>query len=138
MELCGINPYACFNRYDCRDIALEYTEKDKGGSRVIDHYSQNTLVDPGDRDFTFGQSVLGRYFDDLGEEDLASHMGNKVNVMGQIIENRYRNRQFQLTHFTSNHTIDELNDLYGPRVTDRLREMCNVIQYPHTAKSRRK
>lgn len=140
MDLCDINPFAPFTRHDCQIIAGEFAGRKEGGQQVIDHYSLNTAVLGTDKDFTFGKDITGRFFDDLGQEDLANHFGNEKNVMAQVIENRYRQRNFHLTHFTSNHTIDELDKMqvYGYRVPDRLREMCNVIEFPPTAKSRRK
>lgn len=140
MDLCGINPFAPFTRHDCQVIAGEYANKKEGGQQVIDYYSNNTIVLGTDKDFTFGKDTSGRLFDDLGQEDLANHFGNEKNVMAQVIENRYRQRNFHLTHFTSNDTVDQLDEkgVYGFRVPDRLREMCNVIEFPPTAKSRRK
>ena len=135
MDLCDTNPHACYTRHDCQVIANEYTDKKEGGQLVIDYYSSNGS--PANTDNTFGHSATGRFFDDLGQEDIGNHFGNVRNVMAQIIEARYRMGTYQRTHFTSNHTLEELGPLYGPRVPDRLREMCNIIEYPSTAKSRR-
>jgi len=135
MELFDINLHTPFARHDCQVICGEYESRQEGGQAVIDHYSNNTLVSNPDN--TMGHEYLGRFFDDLGQEDTARYFGKDKNVMAAIIENRYRARQFHMTHFTSNHTLDQLDDLYGQRVSDRLREMCNVIEYPATAKSRR-
>ncbi|GAB3701260.1 hypothetical protein GCM10027592_29180 [Spirosoma flavus] len=135
MSICDTNPHVCFTQHDCQIIANEYTDKKEGGQSVIDYYITNMGV--ANTDYSFGQAVTGRFFDDLGQEDIGNHWGNVRNVMAQIIEGRYRMGAYNLTHFTSNHTIDELEALYGPRVPDRLREMCNLIEYPSTAKSRR-
>lgn len=135
MELCDINPHGSYSRHDCQVIAGEYEDKKTGGQRVIDLYSANT--ESSNPDSTFGHLYLGRFFDDLGQEDMSRHFGKDKNVMAAIIENRYRHGNYHLTHFTSNHTINDLDDLYGSRVPDRLREMCNLIEYPSTAKSRR-
>jgi hypothetical protein len=135
MDACDINPYACYVRNDCQLIAGEYEDKKEGGQAVIDYYSANAV--PVNTDATFGQQVQGRFYDDLGQESISRHFGKDKNVMGSIIENRYRMGAYQLTHFTSNLTLDQLGALYGPRVPDRLWEMCNVIEFPVTAKSRR-
>lgn len=135
MQLCSVNPLASYAQDDCQVITEAYAAK-TGGSSVIDHYSTNTAV--ANSDLTFGHTVLGRFFDDLGQESNARHFGNERNVMGDIIENRYRAGGYHLTHFTSNHTVDELAALYGPRPSDRIHEMCNIIEYPATAKSRRR
>lgn len=134
MQLCSTNPHVCYTQHDCQVVAEEYASKE-GGPAVIDLYSRNGSVS--NPDYTFGQEETGRFFDDLGQEDMAKHFGNERNVMAVIIENRYRAGLFKFTHITSNHTLDEIAALYGPRVQDRLKEMCNIIEYPPTAKSRR-
>lgn len=133
MQLCNKNPHVCYAQHDCKRIADEFT---KEGTSVIDHYVTNTAVTNTD-DF-FGQQVTGRFFDDLGTESTAKHFGNERNVMGDIIEGRHQNRNFHLTHLTSNHTLDDIHEMYGKRVADRIREMCNIIEFPAEAKSRRR
>ncbi len=134
MELCSVNPHASYTVHECQVIAEEFAAKD-GGKPVLDHYSGHGRVSK--TDYTFGQTITGRFFDDLGQEANARHFGNERNVMGEIIQNRYRLGNYFLTHFTSNHDMEQLGQFYGPRVEDRLREMCNIIQFAASAKSRR-
>lgn len=68
-------------------------------------------------------------FDDLGEENKeAVHFGNRMNVMQQILEERYN--RCCLTLATTNHSIDELGKMYGARVHSRIIEMFNVMILP--------
>ncbi|MCF0070254.1 hypothetical protein LZD49_07210 [Dyadobacter sp. CY261] len=133
MQLCAKNPHACYAQYDCKTIADQYAEH---GPEVIDKYIADFEIKNSDEHF--GQKVIGRLFDDLGTEATAKHFGNEKNVMGDIIEGRYQGGWHNLTHITSNHTLEEIHTMYGKRVSDRLREMCNIIEFPETAKSRRR
>jgi len=64
--------------------------------------------------------------DDLGAENSEkSYFGNKVNVIQEIIENRYNNGL--MIHFTSNLNMDLIQKTYGDRVYSRLYDACNVL-----------
>ena len=84
----------------------------------------------------FGPEELDRYsnrkiicFDDLGEEPKEStHYGARINVMQQILEERYSRACITLA--TSNHKPVELGKMYGQRVESRIQEMFNVISLP--------
>lgn len=68
-------------------------------------------------------------FQDLGTEPLeALYMGNRTNVMKQIIEYRGDHRE-TLTLFTSNLNINDpaLVTMYGERAVSRLNSMCNLL-----------
>lgn len=64
--------------------------------------------------------------DDLGEEpkEIMSY-GNSVTPVIDILEDRYKNRQ--LTLITTNLDKNALLNKYGARVTDRLKEMMQLI-----------
>ena len=69
-------------------------------------------------------------FQDLGTEPLESlFMGNRQNVMKQILEHR-GDLYNVITLISSNLPInhDALNDRYGDRVSSRLCEMCNYFE----------
>lgn len=69
-------------------------------------------------------------FDDLGAEQLETLCyGNRVVVMTEIIQRRYNRFQNQglKTYFTSNLLPEEIEQRYGNRVMDRLKEMCNIV-----------
>lgn len=68
--------------------------------------------------------------DDLGAEDSYKLWGNDMNVVGDIIVERYRRyQQFGLiTHATSNIMPEEWRQKYGDRVESRMNEMFNVVK----------
>lgn len=133
MQLFRVNPIGCYTQHDCIEIAQEYQEE---GPKVIGKYAENYKAP--DKRATFNQEWIGRFFDDLGAEGTAKNYGNEKNVMAEIIMQRYKIHPHNMTHFTSNHTIEGLQDAYGARVADRLREMCNIMMFPAAAKSRRR
>lgn len=66
---------------------------------------------------------------DLGSEpEETVYMGNRINVLRQILEQRGDHKD-KLTLITSNRPISskELLDKYGKRVISRLHEMCNFL-----------
>lgn len=100
----------------------------------------DTICDEYTTDGTFDRfkkiSVVG--FQDLGAEPLESmHMGNRMNVMRQILEHR-GDRSDQITLITSNLPMEHkmFIDKYGDRVASRMREMCNYFEL--TGQDRRK
>jgi DNA replication protein DnaC len=63
--------------------------------------------------------------DDLGTENQnVQYFGTKVNVIEEIIEERYRKQL--LTHFTSNFTKERIGDVYGDRVYSRIIGTTNI------------
>jgi hypothetical protein len=87
----------------------------------------------------YGQNNLGYLFDDLGQENTATKFfGTERNVMMEVLTQRYKNNLFTATHITTNLSADQVKDMYGVRVADRMKEMFNLISFPETAKSRRK
>jgi len=64
---------------------------------------------------------------DLGSEPSETlHMGNRRGIVGSIIEAR-GDLYSRLTIISSNIRFDRLEELYGPRVSSRLTQMCNII-----------
>lgn len=105
----------------------------KNGEDALREYSV-------DRDISlnvdkYGHNSLALCIDDLGTEVEGKHYGKDRNVLGDIILNRYD--AGLTTHITTNATADEIREVYGARVADRLRQMINIIQFPTDAKSRR-
>lgn len=81
-------------------------------------------------------SIIG--IQDLGAEPIESmYMGNRVNVVRQILEHR-GDRTDQITLITSNLPMNHkrLVDRYEDRVSSRLNEMCNYFEIK--GKDRRK
>ncbi len=127
------NQVRSYRILSCRDIESKFSTD---GDEIVKQCSYMQPVaknsDP------FGHQEIGFCFDDLGTEANAKHYGKEKNVMAEIILNRYDNQiDFRATHITTNLNAERIKSEYGPRVTDRMREMFNVIEFPETAKSRR-
>lgn len=80
-----------------------------------------------------GDEIIHKYsnyanlcIDDLGAENSdKSYYGNKINVIQEILENRYNNNL--LTHFTSNLDLSLIGEKYGDRVFSRIHDSINII-----------
>lgn len=85
----------------------------------------------------------GICFDDLGAEVMVGkNFGNEAAPLVSVVLARYELLKTgllngQQTHFTTNLTRAEVAK-YGPRFTDRIKEMCNVVSFPVDAPSRRR
>lgn len=97
-----------FSWASCRQIAIDYVDPVNGGLQSLKKY--------------FNGSAL---FDDFGAENLASHYGNRADVMGEIIQSRYERKA--LTFLTTNLSYEQIRDAYGERVSSRLAEMCSWL-----------
>jgi DNA replication protein DnaC len=118
----------------CRDVEANYSAY---GDDYLQTVSVNLPIavnsDP------FGHQEIGYCFDDLGTESDGKHYGKGKNVMADVVLNRYDNKlNYCSTHITTNLSAGEIKAQYGSRVTDRIREMFNIIKFPGDAKSRRK
>lgn len=128
------NQRRSFRIESCREVESKYATN---GDSYLHKLSYNMPVainaDP------FGHKEIGMCFDDLGTEANGKHFGKEKNVMAEVLLNRYDNDlPYCSTHVTTNLTADEIKEQYGTRVSDRIREMFNIIKFPVAAKSRRK
>ncbi|MGJ1193839.1 EutP/PduV family microcompartment system protein [Sphingobacterium siyangense] len=126
------NPYAVTT---ARKISDSYLSRENGGEYVINRYSNLIAAHPQQN---FGFSQIGLCIDDLGVETVKKNFGNEVDVVGDIIMNRYEHELFNTTHFTANIGGNEIEQAYGPRIKSRLRQMCNFIAFDHNAPDFRK
>lgn len=84
--------------------------------------------------------------DDLGTEPLVvKNYGNDISPIVELLSQRYNSKRF--TIITTNLTVkkgengadvDELQEVYGDRTFDRIKEMFNEMNYDGTMKSYRK
>jgi DNA replication protein DnaC len=117
----------------CREIESDFSST---GEKSVNNCSYNIEVATNAN--PYNQTYVGFCFDDLGTEANAKHFGHEKNVMAEIILNRYDNKlDYHCTHITTNLTADEIKLQYGSRVTDRMKEMFNLIVFNKEAKSRR-
>ena len=103
-----------FSNSEDKKIPQEYLEPYK-----------NAINDPA----TMFQPLSGLCIDDIGSEQVKNNYGNKSNVIGDLIEERYYSKYYGLfLHGTTNLSAQELKDYYGDRVVSRMREIFNFIE----------
>lgn len=129
LKLFAQNRRQTFYIRSAKDIAADYQAN---GIAAFEKYLalfENPVNDP----TTMFQKFSGLCIDDMGAEDAKNSYGNKVNVIGDLIEQRYFN---ELTghyfHVSTNMTSSGIEQFYGGRVRSRLRECFNVIELPGT------
>lgn len=134
MEFFKQNQKFSYRVLSCREIESDFSSE---GEKSVQYCSYNVPIAVNSN--PFGHQEIGFCFDDLGTEANAKHYGKEKNVMAEIILNRYDNQLPRYcTHITTNLTADQIREQYGSRVTDRMREMFNIITFDKNAKSRRK
>lgn len=132
MRAFSLNSHNAFAVVSCRKVSDDYSSH---GADALKTYSALKPVYPHQY---FGQTNIGYCFDDLGTESSRKHYGNEMNVMADIILNRYEQLSLKgKTHFTANLDADQIGEQYGSRVRSRLREMCNVVAFDGGAADRR-
>lgn len=86
--------------------------------------------------FNYGPGYYISYLDDVGSEDLPiMHFGNKHNWFKDFIEKQYyKNKDFNKIIFSTNLSIKEISEKYSERVSDRIAEMFNIVDFKGTSK----
>ena len=141
LEFFQNNQKQSYQLVTCQDVEATYAKAGvdgdaKTGSKGISKYFGLHSLSVANK---FGQKTLGFFFDDLGQEVTnTKYFGTERNVMQEVLTMRYRNGLFTSTHLTTNLSGDQIKDVYGVRVADRMREMFNIIAFPSSAKSRRR
>ena len=68
--------------------------------------------------------------DELGREPRpAKHYGTELNVIQFLLQLRYDHRMSDITHLTSNIRPEDVMPMYGDYISDRFREMFNIIHW---------
>ncbi|GAB3937635.1 hypothetical protein [Larkinella terrae] len=129
------NVVQSYKTISCRRLSQLYSQI---GDDAIVEYSQ--MFHNEYRSKYYDQGWLGCFFDDLGTERDGKHFGKNVNLMEEVLQGRYDNQACRgpKTHMTTNITLEEVQDRYGKRVLDRMKQMFNVIEFPINSASRRK
>lgn len=140
MKLFAINKKANYDVLNCMDMANRFVQmgNTKDSFDMMDRYSMIHRTELKSL-WNLEQEAVGICFDDMGTEAERQIYGNRTNVIAELIQRRYGNRNglpFHYTHITTNLGAMELEKQYGPRVWDRIKEMFNII--PMTGGSRRK
>jgi len=127
------NQIQSYRMESCREIESKFSTD---GDQFV--YYCSWMVPIATNADPFGHQTVGICFDDLGTESNAKHYGKEKNVLAEILLNRYDNKlPFNATHITTNLTATEIKTQYGTRVSDRLRQMFNIIEFDPETKSRR-
>lgn len=136
MELFFQNQHQSYTVISARTIESEFGEKE-GGEAALSFYS-NIIQIPMNGN-PYGHGNIGLCIDDIGTESDGKHYGKTKNVITEVILNRYDNRlPGNMTHVTTNLTATEIEERYGTRARDRMREMFNLISFKKESPSRRK
>jgi len=109
------------NGYELKDMSETYTL-----SEIKEYYGKDLLCD--------------LYIDDIGFSVDVKRYGNTINIISEIIIERYDLyiESGYLTHFSSNilpmikdnpKNIPTIENIYGARVLDRMKEMCELITF---------
>ena len=102
-------------------------DHDKGKDPLQGFYTPAKL--PVNDANNFYHEYLGLCLDDIGTEEVKNHYGNRKNVIGDLIEQRYALGNVGLMlHMTTNLTMPQVKEFYGDRVGSRLRETMNIIE----------
>ncbi len=68
--------------------------------------------------------------DELGSETIPTgHYGTPLNVIQHLLQSRYDKRHRSFTHVTTNLSIEQIADIYTPRIYDRCKEMFNFVEF---------
>lgn len=91
-----------------------------------------SLVSQHGRNYLKKYTMHDMYIDDLGREDatVASYGDKDIKVMHDLIFIRYEAfKNGYKTHFSSNLGFKELEQRYGVAITDRIKEMCSILEF---------
>lgn len=129
------NQRQSFKVISCMDIAAEFS---KDGYDAIKKYSSTGMRIQYKYEY-FDQEYFTFCLDDLGVETEKKFFGNESNVLGDLIHLLYEKRTLVGNiHFTTNLNSSQIKEIYGARITSRLREMVNQIGFDISAPDRRK
>lgn len=68
-------------------------------------------------------------FDELGTEIApTNHVGNKLNVVAHLMNTIYDNGSDIPKIVTTNNTLSDTLNLYGPRTVDRIAQLFNLVE----------
>lgn len=114
----------------CRHLVREFLQSKVHGMDVLDLYGRESFHKNGHGNKDIHKPIH-ICFDDLGLEEVNAQMyGNKQNILAEVLLDRYETfgRYGMKTYATTNLKAAALEELYGPRVRDRMREMMNYVQ----------
>lgn len=123
MKLFMKNQRQVFFMRHAKEIANEY-QKDGGDQKTYIDKFKNAINDSS----LFYHEFSGLCIDDIGIEDSKKNYGNSKNVIGDIMELRYKDGNGGVfLHATTNLGVEGIEEKYGTRLRSRMREMFNYI-----------
>ncbi len=94
------------------------------------------MVESGKAAFEAAKRSNFLIIDDLGTEPVSVKVfGNEVFPIIEILQHRYA--EMLPTIITTNLGLNSISDIYGPRISDRLREMCETLYFAQSESYRR-
>lgn len=116
--------------------AKQICEEFLAAGKIPEQYIE-LFPNPVNDNSVFQQVYTGMCIDDLGAENEKNSFGNKINVIGDLIEARYdKGFTGKYLHATTNLSAEGLTNFYGGRVTSRMKQIFNIIDFK--GKDRRK
>lgn len=114
-------PDKFFGIKTCREVSYQYASEGIEGIAVY-----------GSKAVRMEHGQIKPYhllFDDLGAEQNMNHYGNKMNVMAELLLDRYEHflKYGLITHLTTNLDLKDIERFYGNRVLSRMHQMFNFI-----------
>lgn len=128
MELFKFNTRGSFIIKPANELAFSYQ---RDGAKAIDKYS-DPIPTLSFKTEAYGQDFFELCIDDVGIETEQKHFGSSSNVVADLIMMRYAHGSLKgKTHITTNLNGDGVEEMYGPRVRSRFREMFNTVTMPN-------
>lgn len=117
-----------FHFVSCRDLQQEFATD---GYKAMVRYTKKSYRLKNNVRIPENGAIV-YCFDDFGSEGVSAYYGNKVNIMEEVLQDRYREYEDHrmLTHMTSNLKPNTklMGDRYTIRVSDRISGMFNHIE----------
>lgn len=126
MGMFSKNKRLSYEVIQCPKLTYQYS---KEGDDVIAHFTKPLTTQAASAD-NFYQRNRGACYNDLGTEPtLSKFYGNPINVMEYLFLQSYDNSvPFFHRHVTTNLTMDQVKEMYGLRVLDRIKQSFNIIE----------
>lgn len=116
-----------FGIVNTRHVVRDYLQ---AGVQILDKYGRDSFKHNGAHGAINYKNPITWCFDDFGQENTNTKLwGNPINVIEEIFCDRYEKflEHGLLTHATCNVNEQLMEEAYGIRVRDRLRQMMNYI-----------
>lgn len=121
-------------------MAMHRLCKENGLSKYFEITDMSTvhILAKGNKDFdpVTPLKQFARCLDEFGRHiGPTVRFGDALDINEAVIEERYKgfSRHGKLTHIVTNMTPNEAAASFSPMITDRIKEMCQSVEYPGTS-----